>query len=232
MKWVMSAKDGTTKFADMPTERKWFLACLAWEADALDNRICFREGRDISTLASEAGVSVRAARRYMKEFVAEGVLEAVGRTGYHNRIVIYQFTMSRTDVAQMARAKSASNDTIQRRSNGASNDTIRNEPATENDARNVLNDALNGVVCGHRNVPNDALNDVSNGTIQPPSIYGLQELPITPQEKHNAQSARACRLAATAAASDERENAAQKKWRRRGFVAARNGEGCEATERR
>ncbi|CAG4903100.1 hypothetical protein [Paraburkholderia saeva] len=179
MKWVMPDRDEPPKFTDMHAEKKWFLACLAWEANRFDNRICAEDDRDIITLAREAGVSVRAARRYVKQFVTEGILEVVGRTGYHNRVVIYLFTMQRTRIAENARPKRASNSTIQDHAKSASNDTIQM-------ARNMPEDASNGDSNDTRMVPAVTSNGAGNSTIQPPSIYGLQELPSKPQEKHNA----------------------------------------------
>ncbi|NUY01703.1 hypothetical protein [Paraburkholderia youngii] len=176
MKWAMPEKGTPPKFTDMHPEKKWFLACLAWEANRFDNRICSEEGRDITTLAIEAGVSVRAARRYVKAFVAEGILQAVGRTGYHNRVTIFLLTLQRSCVAAKAPAKRAGVSTIQGRSNGASNSTIQG-------ARYAQEATLNGASNDTRNVSVVALNGASGSIVPPPSIYGLQELL---QEEHNA----------------------------------------------
>ncbi|OLL29499.1 hypothetical protein BTH42_22475 [Burkholderia sp. SRS-W-2-2016] len=144
LKWVLKPEGTHAHQPPMSTEKKWFLAHLAWEAGRNDNMI----RKDIATLAAEAGITARMARRYVRELMAEGPLRFTGeRTGYHNRVAVYEFVCawiqgatavaaSHTPKKERAhrRLNGAANDTIQDLANGAGNDTIQDDGMMLQDA--------------------------------------------------------------------------------------------------
>jgi hypothetical protein len=182
LKWAMEPNDEQTARPAMSAEKRLLLIALAYEANKFDNTI----DKTIPSIAKRYGIGRQSALRYASEFMADGPLRDTGkRTGYHNRVAVLQFVTEWSPGA-------ASRTRTKARSNSTSVDTIQKDQGAEKAARIVRAVALNSTSVHLRIVRANALNGTSVDTIQPPSIYGLQELPSKSQEKHNAQSARAC----------------------------------------
>ncbi|HKR43810.1 MAG TPA: hypothetical protein VJU59_29745, partial [Paraburkholderia sp.] len=203
MKWVMEPDE---TWPVMSAEQRSFLVHLAWRARP-DTNVIETKPETVAEIAALAGITLRAARLYMRDFRACGAIRDTGaRLGETGRVVVHEITMQWAEdaasrSAQKSVPNSASTRTISKRANGASTSTIT-EASEEGQWCAYEHGNSAGIDTAMVHV--QAKKHAPTSTITTPPLYnGLQELQETQKENLQGGSgtARVLQRAATASTS-------------------------------
>lgn len=165
IKWAMECEHDP--LAPPLSAEKWkCLVLLAWAGDKTHNRI----EMTTAEIAAMANLDVDVAARFIRELRAEGPLCDTGeRIGKNGRTAIYEFVPGwASDARAQALAREAAKKARRGRVKHGANTVIES-------GDHGANTVINGEV-------DHGAGSVANTVIKAPSIYGFNELPITPNK--------------------------------------------------
>lgn len=165
VKWAMECEHDP--LAPPLSAEKWkCLVLLAWAGDKTHNRI----EMTTAEIAAMANLDADVAARFIRELRAEGPLRDTGeRIGKNGRTAIYEFDPR---WAPDARAQALARDAVKRARRGR----------IKHGANTVIESGDHGANTVINGTVDHGAGSVANTVIKAASIYGFNELPITPNK--------------------------------------------------